>query len=293
MGVNMEKKEQPSPSKDFTVGGDRNLSEAADASIVIPVNAQGDLENVRHLLQDIERYDGTNRFEIVLVINNYPPGKPPPEIQAFEEMGMQVVAIPCVRQPGEAVGFSARIPGIRAATADMCILFDADCALPNPTALLDWYVQQFEAGARCAYSHVDFYDLRGGWTIRTRIFIHHTARWFKRNVLRIPTTRGSNYAVHRLTMLELYEDGYLADEMNVGPTFKASGAKISYSSKRDLRVLTSGRMFKPGGGIRKLARYFRYRLLYNLRTLPVRKGVAQRTGREKDRTRKYVDNEPF
>lgn len=268
----------------------RDLDRAPDASIVIPVNAQGDLENVLNILQDIRRYQGVNRFEVILVVNNFEPESPPAELEAFEVMGVRVIAIPCVRQSGEAVGFSARIPGIRAATAETCILFDADCRIPDATALLDWYVQQFKAGAGCAFSHVDYYDLREGWSIRTRILIHHTARWFKRNLLGVPTTRGSNYAVHRTTMLALYDDGYLADEMNVGPTFKASGARIAYSGKKELRVLTSGRRFTPGGGIMKLARYFRYRLLYNVRTLPVRKGVAQHTGREEGAARTVGDD---
>ena len=46
------------------------------------------------------------------------------------------------------------------------------------------------------------------------------------------------------------------------------------------------------GGWRKLGRYLRYRLRYNLRVLPVRPGVAARTGREADPVRVYRANRP-
>ena len=36
---------------------------APDASIVVPVNAQGDLENVLTLLDDLGRYEGPHEFE--------------------------------------------------------------------------------------------------------------------------------------------------------------------------------------------------------------------------------------
>ncbi|MEM7117137.1 MAG: hypothetical protein AAF614_32185 [Chloroflexota bacterium] len=261
-----------------------------DASVIMPVNAQGDLGNVMNILNDLTNYQGNNTFEIILVINNFPPDNLPEEIEKLRDLGITVVDIPSVRRPGEAVGFSARIPGVRASKVEPCILFDADCRVPNPTAVLDWYVKQFQNGAKAAYSHVDFYDLRKGWSIKTRIFIHHAARWYKRNILKIPTTRGSNYGVQRTMMLDLYERKMLADEMNVGPTFKAQGAKIAYSGSRKLRVLTSGRMFTPGGGPMKLFRYFRYRLRYNKRTLPVRENVASFTKRENDPVRRFVDN---
>jgi hypothetical protein len=57
-----------------------------------------------------------------------------------------------------------------------------------------------------------------------------------------------------------------------------------------MAVLTSGRMF--AGGWRKLWRYLRYRLRYNVRVLPVRPGVAARTGREHDPVREYRANRP-
>ena len=42
-----------------------------DISIVIPVNAQGDLKNVLKVLSDIAEYTGTYILEVILVINNY------------------------------------------------------------------------------------------------------------------------------------------------------------------------------------------------------------------------------
>lgn len=241
-----------------------------DASVVVPVNAQADLETVLGVVGKVAGYHGERSFEVVLVINNYPPGKPPPEIEAYAGAGMRVVAVPSVWREGEAVCLTARVPGARAAFSERVILFDADCLILNPTRVLDWYVEQFERGAQAAYTHVGYYDLRPLWSVRTRIAAHHLARWAKRVILRIPTTRGSNYAVDRSVFLRLYEQGLLVDDLNVGPAVKAAGGRVAYSRARSLRVLTSGRKFR--GGWRKLARYLRYRLLYNVRVLQVRAG---------------------
>jgi hypothetical protein len=189
------------------------IDQDPDASIVIPVNAQGDLEKVLNILSDITRYGGSHKFEIVLVINNYPPDQPPDEIETFRQMGINIVASPSVRKPGEAVGFTARIVGVREANTESALLFDADCRIPNASALLDWYVKQLHGGADVAYTHVKYYELRNHLSIRARMIAHHVSRWFKRVVLRIPTTRGSNYAVNRSVALKYYDEGMLADEM--------------------------------------------------------------------------------
>jgi hypothetical protein len=253
--------------------------------VIVPVNAQGDLDNVRNILGDLGRYDGGHRLETILVVNNYPAAQPPSAIESLRELGARVVSIPSVRRPGEAVGFTARIPGLRAAESDLGLLFDADCRIPDPTALIDWYVARLGAGAYAAYTRVDYYDLKPVWSVSARIAVHHAARWVKRAILRIPTTRGSNYAVRRKVLLELYDNGMLADEMNVGPNMKALGGKVEYSGSHRLVVLTSGRMFS--GGWLKLVRYLHYRLKYNVRVLPVRSGVALHTGRERDSVRRY------
>jgi hypothetical protein len=261
-----------------------------DASIVVPVNAQGDLGNVRRLLGDLGAYDGARTFEVVLVVNNYPPEAPPAEIDVLRELGAKVVAVPSVRRPGEPASFTARIPGLRAASSERVMSFDADCRIPRATALLDWYVAQLDGGAKAAYTPVGYHELRRRSSVFARIATHHAARWVKRVLLRVPTTRGSNYAVDRDTMLGLYSDGFLADDMNVGPAVKGAGGRVAYSGARSLKVLTSGRMFR--GGWRKLARYLFYRLRYNLRVVPVRRDVAKRTGRERDPVRVYRDNRP-
>ena len=88
------------------------VTAAPDASIVVPVNAQGDLENVLALLDDLGRYAGPHQFETVLVVNNFAPERRPPEIAALEAMqGVRVLAVPSVREPGVA---ASRIPAIRA-----------------------------------------------------------------------------------------------------------------------------------------------------------------------------------
>ncbi len=245
-----------------------------DASIVVPVNAQADLEAVLGVLAEVAAYRGACSFEVVVVINNYPSDEPPPEIETYAGAGMRVVAVPNVWREGEAVCLTARVPGARAAASERLVLFDADCRILDPSRLLDWYVRQFERGAQAAYTRVGYYELRPLWSVRTRIAAHHLARWIKRVLLRIPTTRGSNYAVDRGIFLRLYEQGLLIDDLNVGPAVKAAGGQVAYSGARGLRVLTSGRKFR--GGWRKLARYLRYRLLYNVRVLKARAGDRRR-----------------
>ena len=240
-------------------------SVAPDASIVIPVNAKADLERVLDVVADVSSYHGRHTFEVALVINNYPPDEPPNELRRYESSGLRVVAVPDAWRAGEAVCFTARIPGVRAAASDRVILFDADSRVPNPTAVLDWYVEQLGRGAAVAYTHVGHYDVRPMWSVRARVASHHLARWVKRVVLRIPTTRGSNYGVDRTVFLPLYDRGLLVDDLNVGPTVKAAGGRVAYSGSREVRVLTSGRKFS--GGWRRLARYLRYRLLYNVRLI--------------------------
>ncbi|MBW2269413.1 MAG: glycosyltransferase [Deltaproteobacteria bacterium] len=260
-------------------------------SIIIPVNAQGDLENVLHVIDDIARYEGRHSLEMLLVVNNFEEGQPPAEAVAqYRDLGLRVVAVPSVRRRGEAIGFSARVLGICEASSEQVLLFDADCRIPDATGLIDWYMEQLDQGADCAYTHVAYYDYEPAWDLRLHFALHHLARWVKRVLMRIPTTRGSNYAVRRTPMLEFYDAGLLADEMNTGPAFKRAGRRVAYSGASRLRVYTSGRMFKRGL-LRKLP-YYKYRFLYNLRVLPGGPGVRERSGREKDPVRRYTDNRP-
>ena len=241
-----------------------------DGSIVVPVNARADLELVLTLLGDLISYNGPHTFEIVLLVNNFPPGRPPPEIEAFNRLGIRVESVADVWRQGEAVCFSARMAGIKAASAERVVSFDADSRVPDAQSLLDWYVRQFERGAAGAYTHVGYYDLLPLWSVRARIAAHHAARWIKRVPLRIPTTRGSNYAVDRGALLPLYERHHLSDDLNVGPALKSAGGGVVYSGARPLQVLTSGRRFQ--GGWLKLFRYLAYRLGYNVRMIASSRG---------------------
>lgn len=274
-------------SKVKAIRGD--LALAPDASIVIPVNAQGDLDNVFHVISDVARYNGKNHIEIVIVVNNYEPDEAP-DVQRHVDLGLKVLTIPNVRREGEVVSFTARVPGVRAASSENAILFDADCKLVNPTRLIDWYIHEMKSGAALAYTHVDYFDLDPGLVVKLRVFIHHASRWVKRVLFRIPTARGSSYAVNRTIFLQAYDKDMLADELNVGPVVKAMGHKIAYTHAKDLRVLTSGRMFK--GGLVELFKYFRYRLRYNLKMLPVGEDTRKRTDRHKAPVRKYINNRP-
>jgi hypothetical protein len=243
-------------------------------SIVVPVNAQEDLATVLGVVEDTARYGGRHTLEVVLVVNNFPPDEPPAALDAYTALGVRTTAVPDVHTPGEAVCFSARLPGLRAAASNHVVFWDADCKVRDPTALLDWYVARLSAGASAAYTRVDYYECRDLWSVRMRILAHHAARWVKRVLLRIPTLRGSNYAVQRATMLRLHDAGLLSDDLNVGPAIRAEGGVCVYSGDRRLAVLTSGRRFK--GGWRKLAHYLRYRLGYNVRMLPVGRSTDAR-----------------
>lgn len=264
---------------------------APDASIVIPVNAKGDLDNVRFILSDLAKYQGEHTCEVVLLINNYDEAAPPSEINEFAELGIHVVAQPNIRCAGECVAFTARVAGTRAASSDIAMLFDADCRIPDATKLIDWYVERFQSGYDVAYTHVGYYQLRENLPNRVRMCVHYASRWVKRVLLRIPTLRGSNYAIGRSTLLSLYDEGWLADDMNVGPTCRATGRKIAYSSSEQRIVLTSGRMFSGESWI-GLGRYFLRRLRFNLRVLRVRSDASKHTQRELDPERRYVNNRP-
>lgn len=135
--------------------------------------------------------------------------------------------------------------------------------------------------------HVKHYDLESAVSVQVKVAIHHLARWGKRVVLRIPTTRRNSHAVRRDVMVSLYDAGYLADGLNVGPATKARGGRIAYSGDRRL---TSGRMYRPGW--RRIAPNLWYRLRYNLRVLPVRPDAPTRTGREKQDPGRYDYTRP-
>lgn len=251
-----------------------DLKRAPDASVIIPVNAQADLQSVITILDDITCYKGKYRLEIILVINNYPDNAAPAEINLFQQLGVEVVAVPSARKHGEVVILSARALGVEAAKSDVTIHFDADCKIVDVNALIDWYVKTINSGVSLAYSHVGYYDLRKVPSIYVKIALHHAVRWIKRNLVGIPTTRGSNYAIDKKVFSDLYLNNILSVDLQVGPAVKLEGKEIAYSGNPKLRVLTSGRRFR--GGWVKLLRYFHYRLQYNIRAIPTRKNEAAR-----------------
>ncbi len=241
-----------------------DLEALPDASIVIPVNAQKDLSNISSLLSDLGRYSGGGRLEIILVINNYPLNDLPYEIELYQQIGLTVIAIPHVEYEG-GVAIAARIPGIKAARSSDVLLFDADCRISNPTALINWYIAKFKAGYDLAYTHVDYTDLAPDISVRARVWVHHASRWLKRNLLGIPTSRGSNYAIRRNLILDLFESGRIPYDLHVGPVVKWMGGRIAYSGAPELVVLTSGRFFVPGWKV--LADYLVWRVGYYRRIL--------------------------
>lgn len=247
------------------------LGASPDASIVIPVNAQKDLSNISRLLADLGRYAGDQRIEIILVINNYPLNDLPYEIELYQQIGLTVIAIPRVEHQG-GVAIAARIPGIKAARSSNVLLFDADCRIPNPTALINWYIAKFRAGYDLAYTHVEYTDLAPDFSIKARIWVHHVTRWLKRNILGIPTSRGSNYAIRRKLILDLFESGRIPYDLHVGPVVKWMGSKIAYSGAPELVVLTSGRFFAPGWKV--LLDYLVWRVGYYRRILRMKSKKA-------------------
>ncbi len=242
-----------------------------NVSVVIPVNAGGDLAGVLDVLSDIALYDGRLRVEVMLVINNYPPETPPAEIESYRSYGVDVIAVPKVVYTG-GVAIAARMPGVEKAACENVILFDADCRIPNATALLDWYAAQFASGADLAYTYVDYFDLPRGFSVKVRMLGHHASRWFRRVVLRMPISRGSNYAMRRRLMLDLYQSGRIPYDFHVGPVVKSMRGKIAYSGAKELMVFTSGRFFS--GGWKELFDYVIWRIGYYRRIWSARSKTA-------------------
>ena len=248
---------------------------APEASIVVPVNAQTDLQLVLGVVGDIVVYRGPHTFEVLLLVNNFPAEQPPAELESYAKAGMEM------RGDSERVAEARPCASRRAWRGSGGVVRAGDLlrrgySNPDSSSLLDWYMERFEDDAAAAYTSVGHYDARPLWSVRARLGAHHAARWFKREVLRIPTTRGSNYAVERQALLQLYDGHALADDLNVGPALKAAGGHVVYSGARRLRVLTSGRKFQ--GGWLKLARYLRYRLGYNRRVLGTSKDPDESPG---------------
>ena len=261
----------PSASLDALAPGVRRLrgDGPADLSIVVPVSARDDLERFLDLLGDLCSYQGARRIEVVAAVNRYEREQPPAAVDQLRAVGVTVVAEPDAFQSGEIVCFSARMLAVRAAEAAFVVSLDADCRVPDPTALLDWYADRLEAGDAAAYTHIRYDDLRPMLSVRARVASHHASRYVKRRLLGIPTLRGGNFATRRDTLIALQDEGAVGDELSLGPLLRARGHAVAYSGRRARAVVTSGRWML--GGWRRLAGYLRYRLRYNrlaLRTDP-------------------------
>jgi hypothetical protein len=138
----------------------------------------------------------------------------------------------------------------------------------GPPALLDWYINQLDSGVDLAYTHVDYFDLPVGLAVKIRMFIHHASRWYKRVLLGIPTSRGSNYAIRRKLILELFAQGRAHYDIHVGPVVRAVGGKIAYSGAKEHFVFTSGRFFSNSW--KELFSYLIWRVGYYLRVRPTK-----------------------
>jgi hypothetical protein len=244
-------------------------SKDVHASVVVPINAAKDLANIFNLLSDLVAYKGQKQIEVILVVNNFPEENPPEEIETYKRLGVQVIAIPRVEYTG-GVALAARIPGIRSAASQVMLLFDADCRIPDADALLGWYISQFEQGCDLAYTHVDYTDLQPGISIKARMFVHHASRWFRRTIVGMPTSRGSNYAIRKDLILDLFTSGRITYDIHVGPAIKSMHGKIAYSGARELTVYTSGRFFEQGWGV--LFTYLIWRTGYYRRVFKLKSG---------------------
>jgi hypothetical protein len=234
---------------------------------VVPINAAKDLANVFNLFSDLVQYQGQKRIEVIVVVNNFAAETPPQEIKTYQQLGVHVIAIPYVERTG-GVALAARIPGIKAATSQAMLLFDADCRIPHAQELLSWYIAQFEQGCDLAYTHVEYTDLQPGISIKARMFVHHASRWIRRTILRMPTSRGSNYAIRKDLILDLFTTGRITYDIHVGPAVKAIRGKIAYSGARELTVYTSGRFFEQGWGV--LFSYLVWRTGYYRRVFKIK-----------------------
>jgi len=237
------------------------------ASIVVPVNAQKELLGILTLASDIAAYRGDQPIEFILVVNNYPANNPPKELRIYQQLGFRVLGVQKVKHRG-GVAIAARIPGIEVAQSEIILLFDADCRIHNSTSLLDWYINQLDSGIDLAYTHVDYFDLPVGLSVKIRLFIHHASRWYKRVLLGIPTSRGSNYAIRRKLILELFDRGHIHYDIHVGPVVKAMGGEITYSGAKEHVVFTSGRYFSNSW--KELFSYLIWRVGYYLHVRPTK-----------------------
>lgn len=264
--------------------------DSPDTAIIIPVNAQGDLQKVLDLLEDISQYQGEDRFHIILVVNNFDPEQPPTaELELYEQLGVQTVSVPELGgHAGIPPALRARMYGLPYAKVRACCFFDADCRIPDPTSCLKWYCESFrDAEVMLAYTKIGYYNWPRRLGMRAWLLVHYTWRAFKRRCLRIPTPQGASYGIDRDLKKELFDGGYLADETAIGRLVKAFGHKTVFAGETSRRVMADGRMYQNASAFRLFTGYAFRRLRINLNSMFVRRDAADRTGREEDKVHDY------
>lgn len=235
-----------------------------NASVIVPVGSPAGLQQVFYLLADLACYEGFYSLECLLALpagQDWPPAE---KLELLEALGLRLVFIPAgVWEQG---ALAARAFAAQAARAGVLLHFASDTRLPDPTALLDWYVGSLSGSYQLAYSRVDFYGLPERAGVRLSLRLLDGLRLVKRRLLGVPTPRGSNYAITRALFLDLYEAGKLSDDTPVGLAARLAQARSRYSSDRRLRACVSAHKFNPRT-LLSPARMLR-RLRLNLRALP-------------------------
>ncbi len=233
-----------------------------NASVIVPVGSPAELKQVFCLLSDLSHYRGSYSLECLLALPAGQPWLPPERLALLDSLGLRVV-FTSARGRG---GLAARGCAAQAARAGILLHFAADTRLPDPTALVDWYVRSLFGKFQLAYSRVDFYGLPGSPGVRLSLFVLNGLRALKRRLLGVPTPRGSNYAITRSLFLDLYEAGTLSEEHPVGLAARLAQARSRYAADRRLRAYIPAHKFSPRT-LLSPARILR-RLRANLRALP-------------------------
>lgn len=264
--------------------------EEPSLAIVIPVNAKGDLNNVLLLLQDISKYAGKNRFQVILVVNNYPPEAPPSDfLDLYRAAGAEVLALPVlVGHAGIPPGLKARMAALQTVQCRAAVFFDADCRIPHPTKCLDWYAHAFtDPSTKLAYTRIAYFNWPSGVGMWLWLRVHYLWRWTKRNLLRVPTPQGASYAMDQKLKCQLYEQGYLADETAIGRLAQSFKHKTVYNGSRSCQITTDARMYENAKPLRMFTIYAWRRIRINVASFIIRQDSAEHTGRENDQPHHY------
>lgn len=236
-----------------------------NASVIIPVRSRTQLTHSLALLSDLARYHGDYTLEFILVVDDFE--LIPEESEYFRNIGVHLVFTE-PDGPERAGGtIDVRARGVRAARAGITLHFAPDVRIPDPSALIDWYIESLYSEYQLAYTWIDFENRPGRLSTRLSLVVLNVLRSLKRTLLGVPTTRGCNYAVTRSLFLELYETGQLSADINIGLAARLAEARSRYSKEPRLRVVLSTRKYSARTLLYP-ARILRS-LNYNLRAVPV------------------------